>query len=1419
MNLLFKYFLRISNSRNRWGCLISNLALVLCILGHWVQPAHAEGSKELTSNGGNRAFLLYHSNTNSRPTIGSIPLKTTIKVYVNAGETINLGSSAHGVGTSGTINYRSPIGTASSCAAPGANNIGKILNRTQELNGPLLGGSSSDITKYTPCIITSAQTSTARSGIWEIDFVSPNPGVDDNPTAIAASGNWTQASNVGWVAAWDVTVRNSSNTGSPFLGRVYSNSLALRMPDLGNDFAPLLYVQTFDGYQYQINPRRLSPYTFVFFANNTGFKSSATNTPLFRSVNFPGGTGLESGVTVHDPNTPDSGKDVTHKIFFNTPDTTLPSLASSASGSTWLYTAPIAPQPSNFDFKGKEGTAGQAGTSPLGGDFSFNSNVTGRFLITLDLNQNGIYGDGNDRVLSSFATPGVNTIVWDGKDGSGAVVPANAIPYGSRITLYAGEIHFPLLDAENNPSGLTIQRLNNPVPPTSPNPDPYLVYFDDTTFAGGSSTAINGVNSSSGAHSWPNDFGNNRGLDTWTYYPSGIAQLNGGVALRQADLEVVSKTHSPAALSTGSTVTYTIVVRNNGPTDVTNAAFTDTVPAQITGVNWSCTVSPVADGNSCGAASGTGNAINTTVNLKNGATATYIVTGTVTGSGTLANTAKIIRTNDVTDPDDINKTGAGNNSKTDTTTVSTAPDLSITKTHTGNFTQGQTGATYTLTATNSGTASTTSNVTVTDTLPSDLIPTAASGTGWNCNISGQTVSCTRTTFTALAAGSSYPPITITVSVVNSALSTVTNTARVSGGGQINNNTINDSFDDPTNINASATPNPISCDGNFYQIRLAGSGSQLFKINRSVNPYTQTQIGNITPDVSLNALGYNKLNGFMYAIRSNTNQLYRIDRNGAVFLGTVSGLPSVDYNTATIDSAGNYYVKQSGPNSTIYKIDVSTRTFTTITLNPSIDLGDMAFHPTDGAIYGLLGSTLYKIALSGTAGSVTTIGNTNISGTSPAVDSVFFDASGALYGYENGGTFYSINTTTGRATQISTTPATSASDGASCAFTSPERVISTAKSVGTVSKVNNITFDVPYTIVVTNTGTDTALNTQITENLNLTFSTGSPTLTIPSGPTVTNGSCTANTGFNGTTDTKLLTGSNTLPIGASGTCTIKFTVRVVYPNQASVPSAAQNNTAYASSTSDSPNPGYTFASGSPIPPPALLASAQSTVSATYPATTNVPNLLLVKRITAINGNTTQNPNDGTALNTFVNDPTTADDNTNWADRSTYLKGAYNGGKVKPGDEVEYTIYFLNTGAAAKNVTLCDRIPDNMTLVPTGYNAASPHPTESGAIPSDTGIGFALNATTLPTNSTVYLTNVNDSDRGRYYPPLDSNTPSTCKVLDAGGNATASGAAANTNGAVVVDIVKGTGTANELPAATSPGTPTNSYGFIRFKAKVK
>jgi uncharacterized repeat protein (TIGR01451 family) len=125
--------------------------------------------------------------------------------------------------------------------------------------------------------------------------------------------------------------------------------------------------------------------------------------------------------------------------------------------------------------------------------------------------------------------------------------------------------------------------------------------------------------------------------------------------------------------------------------------------------------------------------------------------------------------------------------------ASSAPDLTVTKTHSGTFSPGQTGATYTITVTNSGSAATSGTVTATDTLPSALTATAFAGTGWSCTLAPLT--CTRSD--ALAASSSYPALTLTVNVASSAPASVTNTVTVSGGGETN--TSNDTATDVTTI--------------------------------------------------------------------------------------------------------------------------------------------------------------------------------------------------------------------------------------------------------------------------------------------------------------------------------------------------------------------------------------------------------------------------------------------------------------------------------------------------------------------------------------------------------------------------------------------------------------------------------------------
>jgi uncharacterized repeat protein (TIGR01451 family) len=125
--------------------------------------------------------------------------------------------------------------------------------------------------------------------------------------------------------------------------------------------------------------------------------------------------------------------------------------------------------------------------------------------------------------------------------------------------------------------------------------------------------------------------------------------------------------------------------------------------------------------------------------------------------------------------------------------VVSAPDLVLSKTDSGSFVRGST-ATFTLTVSNVGSVATTGTVTVDDTLPSDFVPTGASGTGWSCSISGQSVSCDRSD--PLGAGASYPDITIDVDVTQGSADSVTNTATVSGGndGTTGNNDGSDTVD-------------------------------------------------------------------------------------------------------------------------------------------------------------------------------------------------------------------------------------------------------------------------------------------------------------------------------------------------------------------------------------------------------------------------------------------------------------------------------------------------------------------------------------------------------------------------------------------------------------------------------------------------
>jgi hypothetical protein len=117
-------------------------------------------------------------------------------------------------------------------------------------------------------------------------------------------------------------------------------------------------------------------------------------------------------------------------------------------------------------------------------------------------------------------------------------------------------------------------------------------------------------------------------------------------------------------------------------------------------------------------------------------------------------------------------------------------DLAISKTHTGDFTQGQNGATYTIVVSNVGGVSTTGSIVVTDTLPAGLTATAIVGSGgWSCQLA--TVKCTLAK--SVSAGASAPSIAVTVNVAGNASSPLINVATVTNASDSNstNNTTSD----------------------------------------------------------------------------------------------------------------------------------------------------------------------------------------------------------------------------------------------------------------------------------------------------------------------------------------------------------------------------------------------------------------------------------------------------------------------------------------------------------------------------------------------------------------------------------------------------------------------------------------------------
>jgi len=332
----------------------------------------------------------------------------------------------------------------------------------------------------------------------------------------------------------------------------------------------------------------------------------------------------------------------------------------------------------------------------------------------------------------------------------------------------------------------------------------------------GTSPAINiGAASKSGVNAPTLDF-DNEGRPSDGGYEIGADETP-----TRADLSI-TKTDNLTTVTTGTQIRYTIVATNSGPNAVTGATITDVfpTPSPLSGtINWTCAT---AGGATCGgSSSGSGN-INRTVNMPVGSTVTFTTTsGSVASnaSGSLVNTASVAV------PAGVQDQNLGNNTATDTDTIITSANLSITKTDgvTGISAGGR--VTYTIVVTNNGPQSV-SGATVNDTFSasySNVTWTCSATNGSSCGATSGSGNNLNTTVSLLNGGQAT--FTAIATVATSASGTLTNTATVAvPPNTTDSNPANNTATDTDNVLAASTLPTLGILDNFNRANSGTLGS-------------------------------------------------------------------------------------------------------------------------------------------------------------------------------------------------------------------------------------------------------------------------------------------------------------------------------------------------------------------------------------------------------------------------------------------------------------------------------------------------------------------------------------------------------------------------------------------------------------------
>ncbi|WP_119391745.1 DUF7507 domain-containing protein [Taklimakanibacter lacteus] len=422
-------------------------------------------------------------------------------------------------------------------------------------------------------------------------------------------------------------------------------------------------------------------------------------------------------------------------------------------------------------------------------------------------------------------------------------------------------------------------------------------------------------------------------------------------------------------------------------------------------------------------------------------------------------------------------------------------DLSITKDDGATtFTRGS-NVTYTIVVSNNG------SVDAPSVQVSDPLPTGITTATWTCGSATGGAAC------GVASGTGAINTTADMPAGSSVTYTLTLTVPPSYSGVILTNTATvtapDGITDPDTSNNTATdsnavspaqPGFGSCDASLYLAQNVPTG--LFEFNTSSNPFIVNPVGPAS-SVQYNAIAMHPTNGYIYGLQGPAGTLVRIGSDGSVVnLGAISGL-STNSVSGEIGPDGTYYVAAGG---LLYRINLETKSATSVVLSQNIGTLDMAWH--NGLLYTAVDSSnLY--AINPANGSVTTIGLTGTTGPFGGM----FGATNGVFGSNNNGGFYRFDLTTGAATLISALQGSGSNDGAKCVTTPMNFPADLAITKNNGTDIYATGVDTTYTIVVTNDGPFGAQGALVSDPLptgitEATWTCGAPTnggvCSVPSG---------------------------------------------------------------------------------------------------------------------------------------------------------------------------------------------------------------------------------------------------------------------------------------------------------------------------------